>query len=331
MGWVLTDIGGLLGQAASPDGAAGVALQSDGKIVAAGFTRLGSFYSDFAIVRYTADGTVDTTFGGGLGVAVVDFAGGNDWANGVAIQADGKIVAAGVTTSQNIRAFGLVRLDAGGAPDATFGPGAAGRVTTKFQDWDKANAVAIQPQDGRIVVAGMTDINVNGLPVTYFDFALARYDSTGALDGTFGVGGRATADIGGGFDVAYAVALQADGRIVAAGSHADTANVELYVDMAVVRFTTDGVPDATFGAGGAVTTHFDGIDVAQGVAIQADCKIVAAGYTWVLDAGGLEYTTRTSRLPGMTAAPVERRPRRRAVRCRRATGRPTRRAGPCRR
>jgi uncharacterized delta-60 repeat protein len=181
------------------DGARSVVLQTDGKIVAAGFANSGQ---RFALARYEADGTLDPTFGAD-GKVTTNFTTGLDFASGVAIESDGKIVAAG---SANDRAtFALARYNLNGALDPTFG--GDGKVTTNFTDDDDfASAMAIQA-DGKIVAAGSADVR----------FGLARYDPDGTLDGTFGGDGRVQTNFSQGPAVAFGVALQTNGKIVAAG------------------------------------------------------------------------------------------------------------------
>ncbi len=97
----------------------------------------------------------------------------------------------------------------------------------------------------------------------------------GDLDTTFGSGGIVTTAIGPSYDYAYAVSVQPDGKIVAAG-HADSGSD---YNFAVMRYTVSGDLDVTFGNGGVVTTPIGpGSDTAQAVTIQPDGKIVAAGY-----------------------------------------------------
>jgi uncharacterized delta-60 repeat protein len=108
-------------------------------------------------------------------------------------------------------------------------------------------------------------------------FGLARYDSSGTLDPAFSGNGKLTTDLSAGEDGAMAVAIQADGKIVAVG-HAN------YARFAVVRYDTDGTPDATFGGDGVVKTSFTpGSDIAYGVAIQPDGKILVAGSASLAD------------------------------------------------
>src|SRR5205085_6356209 len=104
-------------------------------------------------------------------------------------------------------------------------------------------------------------------------FALARYNSDGTLDATFGSGGKVTTVFGTNGAVALALALQPDGKIVAAGVTASSTS-----NFALARYNTNGTLDTSFGSGGKVTTNFSGgNDYARGVAIQADGKIVVAG------------------------------------------------------
>ncbi len=250
-GKVTTDIG-----SGEEDIAYAVAVQSDGKIVAAGYSG-----SAFALVRYTADGSLDTGFDtdGKVTTAI----GTNDnTAYALAVQSDGKIVAAGYSGSE----FALVRYTANGSLDTSFGTG--GKVTTAIGSIiDTVRAVAIQ-SDGKIVVAGNSD---NG---SDDDFALARYTADGSLDTSFSSDGKLTTDFGSNdVDRAYAVAVQSDGKIVAAG-------YGNHDDFALARYTADGSLDTSFGAGGKVTTDLGSGDVeALAMALQPDGKIVAAGFS----------------------------------------------------
>ncbi len=198
-----------------------IALQPDGKIVAAG-TSFGATGGTFALVRYTATGSLDGTFGSG-GKVTTGFGGNQDEADAVAVQPDGKIVAAGKTGGQPFD-FALARYNGDGTLDSTFGT--AGKATTDFagSPEDKAHAIVLQP-DGTIVVAGET---LHGGTAPSFDFALARYEGDGTLDPTFGTARTVTTDFGGHNDHAFAIALQPDGNIVAAG--------DAFPDFALARY-----------------------------------------------------------------------------------------------
>jgi uncharacterized delta-60 repeat protein len=247
------------------DHASAVAVQSDGKIVAAGFAAGAqtNFNDNFAIARYMSNGSLDSSFGSG-GKVSTDFSGNGGGAFAVAIQPDGKIIAAGGSGGK----FALARYKTNGSLDMTFGNG--GKVTTSFFNIeDAAAAVAIQ-SDSKIVVAGSARS-----PATTYDFAVARYNTNGTLDASFGSGGKVTTDFFGNADQALAVALQSDGKIVTAGL---AFNISTDDDFALTRYNIDGTVDSTFGSGGKVTTDIAGFfDVANGVAIQSDGKIVAGG------------------------------------------------------
>ncbi|MFD4869391.1 calcium-binding protein [Streptomyces sp. NPDC058412] len=257
-GIVTTDLG-------ASEAAADMVVQPDGKIVAVGGDA-SDFIGNFAAVRYNADGSLDTTFGNG-GRVSTDIAGGSDTANGVALQADGKIVVVGI--SENLEGgiawFTVVRYHPDGSLDTTFD--GDGKAVTDFGGGgaDQGSDVAVQA-DGKIVAAG----GVGGV------FALARYNALdGSLDTTFDGDGKVFTDFGGLQEgsTAYGLALQADGRIVAAGDTTEG----LVRDFALARYNADGSPDTTFSGDGRVTTDLAAMDTAQDVAVQADGRIVAVG------------------------------------------------------
>ena len=238
------------------------AIQSDGKIVAAGYATMAN--NDFALVRYNADGSPDTTFGTG-GKLTTNFGSSHDSATSVAIQSDGKIVAAGYASMTNVD-FALVRYNADGSPDTTFGTG--GKVTTAIGSSDDFVSQVILQSDGKIVAAGWS---YNG---SKNDFALARYNTNGTPDTSFGTGGIVTTGFGTINDTAASVAIQSDGKIVAAGRSHNGSNL----DFALARYNADGTLDTTFDGDGKVTTAIgSGNDQIGAVGIQGDGKIVAGG------------------------------------------------------
>jgi uncharacterized delta-60 repeat protein len=246
-----------------------VAVQSDGKIIAAGYTAVGPANDDFALARYNADGSLDTTFGTG-GKVVTAFGSGRDSARGVALQADGKIVAAGRAFDGLTLNFAVARYNSDGTLDTSFD--SDGKVTTEFgfSSTDEGYAVAIQP-NGQIVVAGYTDA-VNGA----WDFALARYNADGSLDTTFNGSGKVITSTFNGFDLALAVAVQRDGKIVATGWGS---NNDSNRDIGLTRYNSDGTLDTSFDGDGIVTTTIfgGGDDAANAITLQPDGKIVIAG------------------------------------------------------
>lgn len=246
--------------------ATSVVLQPDGKLVAAGFLSNGPSSSHFVLVRYGTEGLLDPSFGTG-GVVTTTFPGSDSSiALAVALQPDGKLLAAGAVTSGALSDFGLARYDADGALDPSFGSG--GLVTTDFASGsDQARHLVVQ-SDGRIVAAGFAR---TGTAFGPGDFALARYAADGTLDASFGTGGRVTTSFGGDA-AAFALVLQPDGKLVAAGEAVD--------DFALARYDANGGLDPGFGSGGTVTTAFPGAtpgSTAEALVLQPDGKLVAAG------------------------------------------------------
>ena len=260
-GKVITPIG------SSADVGNSVAVQSDGKIIVAGYSHNGS-NDDFALVRYTAAGVLDPSFGTG-GKVTTDFGGGNDYGLSVAVQSDGKIIVAGSSGDFGSSDFALARYTAAGALDPSFGTG--GKVITPIgSSGDYCRSVAVQ-SDGKILVAGSSDNGSN------LDFALVRYTAAGSLDPSFGTGGKVITAFGSGTDQGYSVAVQGDGKIIMAGYTANGSNT----DFALVRYTAAGALDPSFGTGGKVTTDFgSGNDYGRSVAVQSDGKIIVAGEAW---------------------------------------------------
>ena len=254
-------------------------LQPDGKLVVAGAAGESVGTYDFALARYNPDGALDETFGvsGKVSTALGPI---TDIAYALALQADGKIIAAGVnftSTGNGTRRFALARYHPDGSLDASFD--GDGLVTLGFgtRSMDTIYAVAVQP-DARIVVAGSASMayESNGVTLGQNDFALARLNPDGSLDASFGRGGIVITDFGTGPDIAYALILQPDGRILTAGTTTNGRNQ----DVALARYQPDGALDETFGNGGKVRTDFfDEDDIAWALALQPDGRIVAAGHT----------------------------------------------------
>jgi uncharacterized delta-60 repeat protein len=193
----------------------------------------------------------------------------SEGAGGVSIQRDGKIVAVG----SEHEGFLVARYTARGRLDRSFGRN--GTASTKLASFSVGNAVAIQP-DGEIVVVGDAAL----------DFGITRYTAAGKLDRSFGDGGKVVTNIGlskesdGSMypsdDHAVAVAIQRDGKLVVAGSSNALGPPDVR-NFALVRYTGDGRLDPSFGNGGKVLTHFVRSSYPEGIVIQPDGKIVAAG------------------------------------------------------
>jgi uncharacterized delta-60 repeat protein len=246
----------------------GVAVQADGKVVTAGYTYNGT-NTDFAVARYNTDGSPDPSFGGGTGKVSTPVLNRFDYGRAVVIQPDGKIIVAGAAQPTAGNQFALVRYNPDGTLDTSFDTD--GKVTTSFTGTalDGAKSLALQA-DGKIVAAGT--IITGGAT----DFALARYNPDGSLDTSFDGDGRVTTPVLSSYDYANSVAIQPDGKIVAAGY---TDSGAFNYDFALVRYNADGLLDTSFDTDGKVTNPvLSGEDMINAVTIQPDGKIVAAGH-----------------------------------------------------
>jgi uncharacterized delta-60 repeat protein len=277
-GKVVTDF-----DATHRDQANAVSVQSDGKIIAAGFTSfIGSDDNTdfaFALARYQADGTLDATFGN-QGKVVTNISNPSDFniyyresLNALAIQKDGKIVATGTAFLNFTQSmdFTTIRYNGDGSLDTSFGT--SGRVFTNFSTTtpsdpnDSAGEVFIQ-SDGKIVIAG----RVHHLA---FDYGIARYNNDGSPDSTFGQGGQLATSVlrqaSGNAGKETAMAVQADGKIII-GGFTQSNGVNYF---ALSRYEANGNFDSTFGNGGQVKANLSG--AIRSLTIQSNGKIIAAG------------------------------------------------------
>ena len=240
------------------------AIQSDGKIVMAGYVFTGSNYDsvDFAVARYNTDGSLDNTFSND-GLQLTDLNLSNDFGSSVIVQPDGKIVVAGRTSDNIKNSFALVRYNSDGTLDNTFSDD--GKQVSDFGTADYfGESAAIQP-DGKIVVAGYTQIENVGS-----SFAVARYTANGASDTSFNGTGLKTRDFGNGFEVATSAAIQGDGKIVVAGGTNG--------NFTLARYNTNGSLDSSFSEDGIqITKASGGDDRIQGITI-INNELYAAGY-----------------------------------------------------
>ncbi len=274
-GTVLTDFTG------GGDTGRKLLLQDDGKILLGGYALI-SGNLDFAVARYNADGSVDTSFGGGNGKASAPVGSNTDGAYDMVLQVDGKIVLAGMSNDGTFYEFAMVRFLSDGSLDSSFGGlngDAAGTVTTDIgANTDTAYAVALQP-DGKILLAGTAH---NGVTQ---DIGLTRYNTDGSLDTSFGGGdGKVTTSLNAsgvpegdsGNQVGYDVAVQSDGKILVAGSSSHGGNET----FTIVRYNANGTLDTSFGGDGVVSTDIHpGDDRAYTMTLQDDDKILLSGYS----------------------------------------------------
>jgi uncharacterized delta-60 repeat protein len=245
-----------------------IAIQSDGKILIAG----GGNGGEFAVVRFNTNGTLDTGFNG-TGYVFTSIGSGADTGWKVAVQGDGKIVVAGVSSNGSNTDCAVVRYNSNGTLDPTFN--GTGKVVTDFAGSDDVGYGLGLQSDGKIVVSGSTGNGSNR------DFALVRYNTDGSLDTSFGGTGKVVTDIGGNDDWGVRMALQNDGKILMTG-HSFTGPRR---DLALVRYNTDGSLDASFGGTGKLTAAIgNGDSIGHRVAVQSDGRIVVTVGTY--PAGG---------------------------------------------
>jgi len=255
-----------------------IAVQSDGKIVVTGNTYNGTNF-DIVVLRYNTNGTLDNTFGTS-GKVTTAIGSGTETGNAVAVQTDGKIIVAGYSYTGTNADFAVVRYNANGTLDNTFGT--LGKVVTPIGSAaDIAYGMVLQA-DGKIVLVG------NSLNGTNSDFALVRYTTTGVLDATFGTGGKVTTPVGSSSDYAYSVLVQPDGKLIAGGWSNDGFNI----NFALVRYTINGGLDNSFGTAGIATATGGGADnYGRCIALQADGKVVMTGDV----TNGADYNFGTTR------------------------------------
>jgi uncharacterized delta-60 repeat protein len=254
-----------------------VFLQPDGKILVAGTSLHYKGYTgngDMALVRYNANGSLDTTFGT-KGMLTTTFSkDSSDFGTAVTELADGRIVLAGSVSDSAGVDFELVRLSAVGALDTTFGTG--GRVWIHFPSMSVNGSLVkvVVQTDGKMVVSG----NAWGASVSYA--ALARLNVNGTLDASFASGGEAVAQVSDTNSHFGGLALQTDGKLVMAGQSftpAGQSNV-----MTLVRFNSNGSLDSAFASNGLLTVTSNSPYWDAGlndVAIAGDGKIIAAGFS----------------------------------------------------
>ncbi|MCB0404526.1 MAG: hypothetical protein KDD51_07045 [Bdellovibrionales bacterium] len=240
-----------------------IAVQTDGKIVAAG-TAYETKYN-FAIARYLTNGTLDTAFGGGDGKATLAVGSGDDAIYALVLLSDGTFFVAGSTTvSSGNTDFVLARFLSDGTLDTNFGT--AGFATRDFglaSGLDVARALTTDG-NGRLVVVGQSDDG------SQKDFAVARYLTTGSPDTSFDSDGFATYAFTSGDDTARAITIDELGRLIVVG--------QTETDLAIERLKTNGALDTGFDTDGMrIVSITSGVDVANSVQIRSGGEILVAG------------------------------------------------------
>jgi uncharacterized delta-60 repeat protein len=249
----------------SQDIGIGAALQKNGKIVVVGYLypTSGTFDENFAVARYNSNGILDNSFGGGTGKVTTDFGSSADNAVAVAIQEDGKIVVGGYGSDGIVSGFALARYDTSGNLDPTFS--SDGKVINNIGNQIAALQI---DKNGKIVAAGYYYNGTNNV------FEVARYNSDGSLDGTFGSGGVSVADFGNHANPS-SIKLVPDGinyKILVAGTFYGS-----NPDFALAQFKSDGSLDLAFGSNGKMKTDFGGSnDYGNSILVLNDGKILVA-------------------------------------------------------
>jgi uncharacterized delta-60 repeat protein len=253
-----------------------LALQADGKIVAAGEGKPDPTRPnrDFLITRYLSDGTPDAAFGTS-GSSFVSMGKRLDAARGLALQSDGAIVAAGYSTTPNRANAVVARLTSDGALDASYRHGGRRKVRLgKGLNY----AVDVQVISGDQALIGGVFTSKHD-PIPHGKVAVGQLTTSGDLDDTFG--NRGVGSAGPDPDTTYHVsriAVQNDGKIVAVGDVSPAVNTTF--DVLIARFNADGTLDSSFGDGGIVDSAFGDQDEAFGVALDASGNIVVVGVSY---------------------------------------------------
>jgi uncharacterized delta-60 repeat protein len=238
-----------------------LAIQSDGKILLGGYCN-----SDFCIARFNSNGTLDTTFGSPNGYKIQPIGSSFDYGKSLAIQPDRKILLGGSCNSGGLgsdKDFCIARFNSDGTLDTSFGD--SGKVIQPIGSYDDfGSSLAIQP-DGKILLSGSC----------IYDFCIARFNSDGTLDTSFGIGGKVIQSIGLGENIGQSLAIQPDGKILLGG----LCSIRGYYDFCIARFDSDGTLDTSFGIGGKVIQPIGTWDdKGYSLAIQPDGKILLGGH-----------------------------------------------------
>lgn len=291
----------IAGAAVANDVCKTIAIQADGKIILAGWTKTTNGNTYFALARYLTNGKLDTTFGRTTGaqagttyITPTISNGTNDRINALVIQPDGKILVAGWTSNNGTNYFGIARFTTAGLLDTTFGGANGTQPGTTFINQtiggginDQATDMVLQ-SDGKIVISGFTNKGNN------IYCALVRLTTTGQLDTTFGGTNAAQAGTayipfsiaGGTLDIATALKVQSDGSILISAYSEDVSTDNIY--FAVARFTSAGALDTTFGrtTGTSAGTYYIPFAIGKGIiniptclATQSDGSIILGGFT----------------------------------------------------
>ncbi len=263
-GKVSTDFSG------ASDVAYALAILSDGTLVAGGTATSGAS-SLFALAKYLANGSLDTSFGT-AGKVTLPIGSTQDEIRALGVQPNGYLLAAGFSKASNFD-LAVVRLTLAGALDTTFDSDGKKTLSIGTGD-DKAHALAIQ-NDGRIVLAGSSVVsNITQLAVT-------RLSSDGSLDTTFGSSGSKTISSTSSSqiqDSAFGASILSDGSIVVSGKSDNGSAPQIFI----AALTSAGVLNTDFSDDGKLLTNFSTAATAlsgygNAQALQSDGNILVVG------------------------------------------------------
>ena len=242
-----------------------VALQTDGKVVVAAYSYNGNTApaKAFVLVRYNANGAIDSSFGSsGLVRHLPNATAAENWATDMLLQPDGKIVMVGRTKAGTSCRISIVRYNSTGTVDSTFG--ASGVASVTLRDCTGPVGSVIRQSDGKLVVAA------ESLGAYRKNFSVVRLNSNGTADTSFGASGIRSVDMGTSYEWVEAMTLQADGKVLLAGRQIGNQPAAV-----LARLNTNGTLDSTFGSGGKVTDlTVGGSELVTGITVQADGKIL---------------------------------------------------------
>ena len=253
------------------DYANSIIQQADGKLVVAGINKFGQ-NSDFVLVRYNSDGSLDSDFDSD-GIVTTSVGANNDGVYAMLQQADGKLVVAGSSHNGTSSEIALARYNSDGSLDSSFDGDGIVKIAVGFSSIAYS---IIQQSDDKLVIAGST-ININS---SEYDLALLRFNLDGSLDNSFDGDGIVITDIGDD-DKAYSLIQQIDGKLAVSG-YSDNGSKK---EFSLVRYNSDGsldntlVGDAGLGNGIVTTSIGTGDDSALSILQQTDGKLVLAGYS----------------------------------------------------
>jgi uncharacterized delta-60 repeat protein len=258
------------------DTAYSLALDEQGNVYVAGYTNAnGSF--DFGVIKLNASGELYSGFGEN-GKAIIDFSGNNfDIGRSLVLDQQGNVYVAGYTNVNGRNDFGIIKLDASGELNTTFGVDGKAIIDFSGNSIDIAYSLALDEQ-GNVYVAGETNLNGRN------DFGIIKLDASGVLVNDFGENGKANIDItGNSFDKAFSLALDSDGNVYVAGEKYDYDGND---DFVVIKLNESGVLDTSFGVDGKAIIDISGnsYDVARSLALDQQGNIYVAGET---DANGI--------------------------------------------